>query len=572
MPRPGPDHNASPPTSFFIPPMTPQNVIDVLESRGVIDSGIAGSLAQDCVVNGKEILQTLLDYGIFQHEDEFWGTVAQELAAEHFDLSSYEPPPSVIQIIPAGMARLYGAFPVTMDARGLHVAFTDPLNPQLVEDLQFGLGKQIVPVVARRSQVQGLIDKHYGTEAPSIDDIFGGLAQTGKGSPEVEANSAPIVKFVDLVMTQAIKEKASDIHFEPFEHEFKIRYRVDGALYEMAPPPVHLASSVISRVKVMASMNIAERRVPQDGRIMTIVNGKPVDMRVNSLPTQHGESVVMRVLDRSSVNLELEHLGMPPYLFDYITDTIQKPNGIFIVTGPTGAGKTTTLYACLRRINQIDTKVLTAEDPVEYELDGIMQVPINDAVGLTFAKALRSFLRQDPDKIMVGEMRDVETAQIAIQASLTGHLVLSTLHTNDAAGAVTRLVDMGVEPFLVAATLEGVLAQRLLRTICKNCKAPYEPSLSILTQLGLSREDIGGKSFYTGAGCDKCGGSGYRGRKGIYELLNINDPVRDLIIERAPTLVLKQKAIELGMMTLREDGLRNIYDGETTIEEVLKYT
>lgn len=552
--------------------MTPQNVIDVLESRGVIDSGIAGSLAQDCVVNGKEILQTLLDYGIFQHEDEFWGTVAQELAAEHFDLSSYEPPPSVIQIIPAGMARLYGAFPVTMDARGLHVAFTDPLNPQLVEDLQFGLGKQIVPVVARRSQVQGLIDKHYGTEAPSIDDIFGGLAQTGKGSPEVEANSAPIVKFVDLVMTQAIKEKASDIHFEPFEHEFKIRYRVDGALYEMAPPPVHLASSVISRVKVMASMNIAERRVPQDGRIMTIVNGKPVDMRVNSLPTQHGESVVMRVLDRSSVNLELEHLGMPPYLFDYITDTIQKPNGIFIVTGPTGAGKTTTLYACLRRINQIDTKVLTAEDPVEYELDGIMQVPINDAVGLTFAKALRSFLRQDPDKIMVGEMRDVETAQIAIQASLTGHLVLSTLHTNDAAGAVTRLVDMGVEPFLVAATLEGVLAQRLLRTICKNCKAPYEPSLSILTQLGLSREDIGGKSFYTGAGCDKCGGSGYRGRKGIYELLNINDPVRDLIIERAPTLVLKQKAIELGMMTLREDGLRNIYDGETTIEEVLKYT
>ena len=552
--------------------MTPQNVIDMLESRGVIDSGVAGSLAQDCVINGKEILQTLMDYGIFQQEDEFWSTVAQELAAEHFDLSSYEPPPSVVQILPAGMARLYGAFPITLDARGLHVAFTDPLNPQLVEDLQFGLGKQIVPVVARRSQVQGLIDKHYGTEAPSIDDIFGGLAQTGKGGPEVEANSAPIVKFVDLVMTQAIKEKASDIHFEPFEHEFKIRYRVDGALYEMAPPPVHLASSVISRVKVMANMNIAERRVPQDGRIMTVVNGKPVDMRVNSLPTQHGESVVMRVLDRSSVNLELEHLGMPTYLFDYITDTIQKPNGIFIVTGPTGAGKTTTLYACLRRINQIDTKVLTAEDPVEYELDGIMQVPINDAVGLTFAKALRSFLRQDPDKIMVGEMRDVETAQIAIQASLTGHLVLSTLHTNDAAGAVTRLVDMGVEPFLVAATLEGVLAQRLLRTICKNCRAPYEPSLSILSQLNLSREDIGGKSFYTGAGCEKCGGSGYRGRKGIYELLNASDPIRDLIIERAPTLTLKQKAIELGMMTLREDGLRNIYDGETTIEEVLKYT
>jgi type IV pilus assembly protein PilB len=552
--------------------MTPQNVIDMLESRGVIDSGVADGLNQDCIHNGKEILQTIIDYGIFQSEDEFWAAVAEELGADHFDLATYEPPPSVINLIPSGMARLYGAFPVTLDGRGLHVAFTDPLNPQLVEDLRFGLGKQVVPVVARRSQVQALIDKHYGSGSPSIEDIFGGLATAGKDSPEVEANSAPIVKFVDLVMTQAIKEKASDIHFEPFEHEFKIRYRVDGALYEMAPPPVHLANSVISRVKVMANMNIAERRVPQDGRIMTVVNGKPVDMRVNSLPTQHGESVVLRVLDRSSVNLELEHLGMPPYLFDFITETINKPNGIFIVTGPTGAGKTTTLYAALRRINQIDTKVLTAEDPVEYELDGIMQVPINDAVGLTFAKALRAFLRQDPDKIMVGEMRDMETAQIAIQASLTGHLVLSTLHTNDAAGAVTRLVDMGVQPFLVAATLEGILAQRLLRTICKNCRTPYDPSLSILNQLGLSSSDTGGKQFFTGGGCDKCGGSGYKGRKGIYELLNVTDPLRELIIERAPTLVLKQKAIELGMMTLREDGLRNIYDGETSIEEVLKYT
>jgi type IV pilus assembly protein PilB len=552
--------------------MTPQNVVDMLESRGVIDSGQAYDLTQDAVHNGKDILQVLLDYGIFNAEGEFWAVVAEELGADHFDLSDYEPPPSVINILPSGMARLYGAFPITLDGKGLHVAFTDPLNPQLVEDLSFGIGKPVVPVVAQRNQVQALIDKHYGTSAPSIDDIFGGLSAVGKGSPEIEANSAPIVKFVDLVMAQAIKEKASDIHFEPFEHEFKIRYRVDGALYEMAPPPVHLANSVISRIKVMSNMNIAERRVPQDGRIMTVVGGKPVDMRVNSLPTQHGESVVLRVLDRSSVNLELEHLGMSPYLFDYITDTINKPNGIFIVTGPTGAGKTTTLYACLRRINTIDTKVITAEDPVEYELDGIMQVPINEAVGLTFGKALRAFLRQDPDRIMVGEMRDVETAQIAIQASLTGHLVLSTLHTNDAAGAITRLVDMGVEPFLVSATLEGVLAQRLLRTICKNCREPYQPNQSILNQLNLSLGDLGGKSFYTGSGCDKCGGSGYKGRKGIYELLAINDPIRDLIISRAPSLVLKQKAIELGMQTLREDGLRSIYDGDTTIEEVLKYT
>ena len=552
--------------------MTAQNVVDMLEARGLIDNGQAYDIAQDAVHNGKDILQVVLDYGIFNGEDEFWALVAEELGADHFDLTEFEPPPSVIGLIPAGMARLYGAFPITLDARGLHVAFTDPLNPQLVEDLRFGLDKTIVPVVARLSQVQALIDKHYGTGAPSIDDIFGSLKDAGKNSPEVEANSAPIVKFVDLVMTQAIKERASDIHFEPFEHEFKIRYRVDGALYEMAPPPIHLATSIISRIKVMSNMNIAERRIPQDGRIMTSVNGQPVDMRVSSLPTQHGESVVLRVLDRSSVNLDLEQLGMPPYLFNYITETINKPNGIFIVTGPTGAGKTTTLYACLRRINTVDTKLLTAEDPVEYELDGIMQVPINDAVGLTFARALRAFLRQDPDRIMVGEMRDKETAQIAIQASLTGHLVLSTLHTNDSAGAVTRLVDMGVEPFLVSATLEGVLAQRLLRTICKNCRMPYEPSLSILNQLNLDQSDLGGKQFYTGNGCEKCGGSGYKGRKGIYELLNVTDPIRELITQRAPTLVLKQKAIELGMMPLREDGLRNIYDGETTIEEVLKYT
>ncbi len=554
--------------------MTPHNVVEMLKSRGVIDKGVAYDIEQDSVKNGKDIVQVLLSYGIYTNEDEFWAQVADELGADHFDLDNFEPPPSVVALIPGGMARLYGAFPITLDAQGLHVAFTDPLNPQLVEDLRFGLEKTIVPVVARRSQVLNLIEKFYGAGAPSVEEIFGQLGRAGKDglSAEAEANSAPIVKFVDLVMQQAIKERASDIHFEPFEREFKIRYRVDGALYEMAPPPIHLATSIISRIKVMSNMNIAERRIPQDGRIMTNVGGKPVDMRVNSLPTQHGESVVLRVLDRSSINIELDALGMQPFLQDYIVETIHKPNGIFIVTGPTGAGKTTTLYACLRRINTIDCKLITAEDPVEYELDGVMQVPINEAVGLTFAKALRSFLRQDPDRIMVGEMRDLETAQIAIQASLTGHLVLSTLHTNDSSGAVTRLVDMGVEPFLVSATLEGVLAQRLLRTVCKSCRSPYEPSLSILNQLNLTPEDLGGKQFYTGSGCSACGNSGYKGRKGLYELLDVTDPIRELITGRAPSIVLKQKAIELGMVTLREDGLRSIYDGSTTIEEVLKYT
>jgi type IV pilus assembly protein PilB len=305
---------------------------------------------------------------------------------------------------------------------------------------------------------------------------------------------------------------------------------------------------------------------------MKIVGGKQVDMRVSTLPTIHGESVVLRVLDRSSINLDLENLALPPALYDYILDTVQKPNGIFIVTGPTGAGKTTTLYAALRKVNTVDCKLLTCEDPVEYDIEGIIQVPVNEAVGVTFAKVLRAFLRQDPDRIMVGEMRDKETATIAIQASLTGHLVLSTLHTNDAPGAVTRLVDMGCEPFLVAATLEAVLAQRLLRTICKSCRVPYEPSESILNQLGLSPHEIGDKHFYTGRGCEDCNSSGYRGRRGLYELLDMSDPLRDLICERAPTVVIKQKAIELGMLTLREDGLRNIYDGNTTIEEVLKYT
>lgn len=544
--------------------------------RGLIDEGQADDIVQDIHTSGKNIVDVLVEYGIFNVHDEFWATVADEIGAPHYDLAAFEPTPEILQLIPAGMARLNGAFPIQLAPDGLHVALTDPLNPQLLEDLRFGLGRSVAPVVARQEQVQALIDKYYGSGTESIEEIFGQLgANAGAGdraSTEAEANSAPIVRFVDIVLQQAIKEKASDIHFEPFEHEFKIRYRVDGALYEMAPPPVHLANSVISRIKVMSNMNIAERRVPQDGRIMTVVDGKQVDMRVSTLPTQYGESVVLRVLDRSSVNLDLKALGMPSFLFDYIQDTIHKPNGIFIVTGPTGAGKTTTLYAALREINTIDSKLLTAEDPVEYDIEGIMQVPVNDAVGLTFGRVLRAFLRQDPDRIMVGEMRDVETAQIAIQASLTGHLVLSTLHTNDAAGAVTRLVDMGVEPFLVAATLEGVLAQRLLRTICKECKAPYQPNTIVLNQLGLSHSDIGNKHFYTGTGCGKCGKSGYKGRKGIYELLDINDPLRELITQKAPTLVLRQKAIELGMVTLREDGLRNIFDGETTIEEVLKYT
>ncbi len=556
--------------------MDNRQLLELFQSRGMIDSSLAEEILSEIENSGKTVPELLEDFGVIQHRDDVWPVVATELSASTVELRNWSPPEALLALVPAGIARLHGALPVNFDNHGLHVALVDPLNPQTVEDLRFTLGREIVVAVAPDYLVEAKINECYGGEGRAMEDIISQLDSSlddiNPANPEAEANSAPIVRYVDLVLYQAIKEKASDIHFEPFEKDFKIRYRVDGALYEMAPPPLHLALPIISRVKVMANMNIAERRIPQDGRIVKQIGEKQVDMRVSTLPTHHGESVVLRVLDRSSVNLSLENLGLPPNIYEYIGDTIEKPNGIFIVTGPTGAGKTTTLYAGLRRINTIDAKLLTAEDPVEYDIDGIIQIPINEAIGLDFPRVLRAFLRQDPDRIMIGEMRDKDTATIAIQAALTGHLVLSTLHTNDSAGAVTRLIDMGCEPFLVAASLEGVLAQRLVRTICKDCISPYEPSEAILSQLGVSPHELGDKQFFTGSGCDVCGQSGYRGRAGLYELLNITEPIRELITNRAPTVVIKQKAIELGMNTLREDGLRNIYLGKTTIEEVLKYT
>ncbi|MFP6866158.1 MAG: GspE/PulE family protein, partial [Roseibacillus sp.] len=529
--------------------------------------------------SGKDIGEILADFEVVGTKDDIWPIIAQELGSELVDLTNFTPPEELLAVVPAAMARLHGALPINFDAEGITVALLDPVDPQVAEDLRFALGKEIKVVIAPHHIIEQKINEAYGggaNEGSAMTELLGEL-ESGSGELSEqelaeEANSAPIVRYVDLVIYQAIKERASDIHFEPFEKDFKIRYRVDGSLYEMAPPPIHLALPILSRVKVMSNMNIAERRLPQDGRIVKQIGEQQVDLRVSSLPTAYGESVVLRVLDRSNVNLSLDVLGLPPHVEAYTSATIKKPNGIFIVTGPTGAGKTTTLYAALKEINTIESKLLTAEDPVEYDIDGIIQVPVNEGIGLTFARLLRSFLRQDPDKILVGEIRDLETAQIAIQASLTGHLVLSTLHTNDASGAITRLVDMGTEPFLVAASLEGVLAQRLVRTICKDCRTPYEPNEMILNQLGLSAHELGEKNFFTGRGCDTCGDSGLRGRRGLFELLDVTDPIRELITDRAPTVVIKQKAIEMGMTTLREDGLRNIYDGITTIEEVLKYT
>ncbi len=555
-------------------------LLALIKEQGLIDDLQLEEVTQEQARSGKSIAQILHDFGIVEMETQLQ-IVAAHIGSEVVDLSERELTPELVALLPRTVARTHFALPVADFGSVVQIALLDPLSPGTVDELGFVLGgKEVNVVVADPNQIERLVNKYYPEDAGDLTDVLSDLGgeelanevEASGGEGVDLADAAPIVRFVNLILYQAVQDRASDIHFEPFEDEFKIRYRVDGALYEMSPPPKHLATPVISRLKVMANLNISERRLPQDGRINFPIAGKQIDLRVSCLPTAFGESVVLRILDRSAVNLDLDTLGLPSYINDYINEAILQPNGIFIVTGPTGSGKTTTLYSCLRKVNTMDSKLLTAEDPVEYDIEGIMQVAINDSVGMTFGKALRAFLRQDPDVIMVGEMRDLETSQIAVQASLTGHLVLSTLHTNDAPGAVTRLVDMGVEPFLISSTLMAVLAQRLVRTVCKGCRTPFEPTESQLRLLNLSPHDIGDKVFYYGRGCSVCNDTGYKGRRGIFELLTVSEPIRALINERAPSIVLRQKAVELGMVTLREDGLRGIFDGATTIEEVVKYT
>ena len=561
-------------------------LLSLVKEQGLIDDLQYEEVVAEVKRSGTQVFQILQDFGVMD-ADAILQAEANQLGTEVVSLRNRDLPAQAIAAIPASAAKTYRCIPVELNDGTLRVAFEDPLDTTRVDDLTYVAKMDIQVVVANPTEIENAIEKYYGQEASAdVSEILKELGADEDIAAEVVAvadtddetlmanlaNEAPIVRFVNLVIFQAVQDRASDIHFEPFETEFRIRYRVDGALYEMSPPPKHLALPVVSRIKVMANLNISERRLPQDGRINFSLGKRQIDLRVSTLPTQFGESVVLRVLDRSAVNLEIESLGFPKYLYDYVTEAIQRPNGIFVVTGPTGCGKTTTLYSCLRRVNTIDSKLLTAEDPVEYDIEGIMQVAINEGLGLTFGKALRSFLRQDPDVIMVGEVRDLETAQIAVQASLTGHLVLSTLHTNDAPGAITRLIDMGSEPFLISSTLMAVLGQRLVRTICKNCRTPFEPTESQLALLNLSPHDLGDKVFYYGRGCSNCNDTGYRGRKGIFELLVASDTIRALITERAPTVVLRQKAVELGMVTLREDGLRSIFEGDTTIEEVVKYT
>lgn len=554
-------------------------VYEIIKVANLLEPAQLDELNESHLHTGKSLADAVIDSGVVER-GQILAAVAEYLGYEYLATPPNKVEENIAGCVRASAARMYAVVPYKVSDTSVSLLAQDPFNPAIIDDLTFTLNKDITIVVCNPEHIDSLLIATYGEEDSSIDDILGDLGESftesqedlSEGDLADMANQTPIIRFVNLVLQQAIKDKASDVHFEPFEDQFRIRYRIDGALYEMAPPPKNLAVPVTSRVKVLSNMNISERRVPQDGRIKMTIAGRPVDLRVSTLPTQFGESVVLRVLDKSVVNLDLEALSLPDDILQTIRDLVDRPNGIFIVTGPTGSGKTTTLYSALREVNSVETKILTAEDPVEYEIDGIMQVAVNHQVGLDFSRALRAFLRQDPDKIMVGEIRDLETAQIAVQASLTGHVVLSTLHTNDAPGAVTRLIDMGLEPFLISASLEAILAQRLIRRICPSCRTAYEPGHDLIEMLDVDPLEIADKDFFYGDGCAECSNTGYRGRVGLFEMIVVSDAIRELINNRAPTLTIKQKALEQGMRSLRDDGLRAIFDGNSSIEEVLKYT
>ena len=530
--------------------------------------------------------QLLVELGYCTPQDVAAGLAGQAGMA-YMDLKDFEFSEKLKDVIPAENVRSYEVIPLDYNptSKRLKIAMKSPNNFRAVDDLRLLLGGQVEAVVGDPGVIDAIIKQHFGKKE-SVADAVSNLkldakfqAVSGKSDASIDlevikdlASDNQVIKLLNLVLLQAIKDRASDIHFEPFENEFKMRYRIDGVLYEMVPPPKQLGPAIISRVKVMSNLDIAERRLPQDGRVELNVGGKPVDLRVAILPTIYGESCVMRVLDRSNVELSIDRIGLRPDDLETTLRLINKPNGIVVVTGPTGSGKTTTLYACLAKLNDIETKILTAEDPVEYDIDGLCQCQVNTEAGTTFAKLLRSFLRQDPDVILVGEIRDLETAQIAVQASLTGHLVLSTLHTNDAPSSIVRLVDLGVEPFLLTATIEGIVAQRLVRTICKQCKEQYEPKEEELMELQLRPQAVAGKRFCRGRGCDNCNKSGYRGRMAIFEIMTMDDTMREMIMKNANTSLLRRYARQRGMRTLRESGLLAIYEGLTTIDEVVRET
>ncbi len=541
----------------------------------------AGQAVRDAVLD--EVSRESEAETQYTSEEDLLSVLAEQVGMEMVKLSNYEIPDEVINLVPADLARQYRVFPVELDEETniLTMAVSDPLNIQTLDDLRIWLDHDIKGVVASAEEIDNAIEEFYGTGGTSVDemlheldsqDVEIDLTDESFGDLEKIVHEAPIVKLVNLILLQAIKDRASDLHVEPFENSLRIRYRVDGILHETVPPPTHLTDAIISRFKVMSGLNIAERRLPQDGRVKLTMSNRNIELRVSSLPTVNGESVVMRILDSEVMNLGLENIGMLPDTLEVYEKIIKQPNGIVLVTGPTGSGKTTTLYSSLSRIFSPMIKMITTENPVEYQMPGVIQVNIDTNVGLTFARCLRAILRQDPDIIMVGEIRDLETAQMAIESSLTGHLVLSTMHTNDAPGTLTRLIDMEVEPFLITSAVTAVIAQRLVRTICLDCKEEYQPDPALIEEIGYSPEEVKNITFFHGRGCSECNYTGYKGRTGIYELLILSEETKELVLERAASSVIFQQARKDGMRTLREAGWEKVIQGITTLEEVLTTT
>lgn len=547
--------------------LTEDQLWDVLEEQKQSPGEIIGQVAiRMGLVTDAQVTEALA---------EQWGMTVVNLAETNI-------PPKVLELVPETMAEIYKIMPISVKDGVLTVAMADPQNVGALDDLRNFLGYDVRGTVSNPQDVENAIQNNYADKQDSIEEVIGNLEDEyeedgeGKGfdiGKEMEnANAGPIRKLLNMVLLLAIKDQASDIHFEPFEDEFKIRVRADGVLYEMVPPPRHLANAIVSRIKVMSDLDIAERRLPQDGRIELNVGGNPVDLRVSVLPTMFGEAVVMRVLDRTVVQLDLNKIGMDAGTLGRFREIIKAPNGIVLVTGPTGSGKTTTLYSALNELNDIESKIITTEDPIEYDIDGIVQVPVNPDIDVTFANVLRAILRHDPDDILVGEIRDYETAEIAIQSALTGHLVFSTLHTNDAPSTITRMLDMGVPSFLITATVEAILAQRLVRRICTECRTEFEPSDELLMELQLPIEQARKYKFYYGKGCARCNNGGYKGRCGIYELLVMTDEIRDMISGNSNVDEIRNYARTQGMTTLREAGLKLIFDGVTTIDEIVRET
>mgnify|MGYP001467984018 CR=1 FL=1 len=569
--------------------MAPRRIGQILVDLGFLsDEQLAVVLEEQEQQPGALFGRVAEDMQLITDEQLIQG-LSEQLGMQTVDLSEPNLDPSVLSKITETMAQLYRVVPLAFDeaAQQLTVATCDPQNLSIQDELRTFLGYDIRMVIATQRDILQTIEKYYDSDSESVEKLVAELAgdeelkaaismleneKFNLTDMEALADSAPVRKLLNMVLLMAIKDQASDIHFEPFEDEFRIRIKAEGVLYEMVPPPRHLAFAITTRVKVMANLDIAERRLPQDGRIELMVGGHPVDLRVSVLPTMFGESVVMRILDRSVVNLSLENVGMTPEALDRFRKAIDRPNGIILVTGPTGSGKTTTLYSALTELNDPGEKLITTEDPVEYDIDGIVQIPIDADVGVTFASCLRAILRQDPDTILVGEIRDLETAEIAIQAALTGHLVFSTLHTNDAAATITRLTDMGIQPFMICATVEAILAQRLVRRLCVKCREEARVSADLLFELGMERDQLGDRKFYRGAGCDACNNTGYKGRVGLFELMVLNDTIRDMVMSNASTDEIRAEAQRGGMITLREFGMGLASEGVTSLEEVVRET